>query len=183
MCFWNIHLRIQDILETSVRFDGDTNNPSLQTVLAIQKIQCREERFILSTIRCKWTESLPQAGNDETTNSREHACKAKWDGLYSSDTVSKYYRQHGRGKRTHHEKSTGKEATKALPVWLHQKTYKFPPSIALWNLQLERPENWPWGWGYLNMKQRRQQKKQQQWKRENVWRQRPLGRVKNKQLR
>ena len=27
--------------------------------------------------------------------------------------------------------------------------------IARWDLQLERPINWPWGWAYLNPKQRR----------------------------
>ena len=36
-----------------------------------------------------------------------------------------------------------------------------------------------WGWGYLNPKQGRQHKMQHQRKRVNVWRQRPLGRVKN----
>ena len=62
-------------------------------------------------------------------------------------------------------------------------TYKFPPRIYLWELQLERPKNWPWVWGYLNPKQRSQQMMQHQKKRANVWRQRPLGRVKNQQLR
>ena len=87
MCGGNIHLWVQDILETSVQFDADTNNPNLQTVLASQTTQCGEEQFILSTKKCKATESPPQAGNDETTNLREHACKAKWDGLLSIDTV------------------------------------------------------------------------------------------------
>ena len=71
-------------------------------------------------IHCKATESLPQAGNDETTNLREHACKAKWDELQSRDTDSKNSYQHGRGKITHHEESTGKKETKAVLVWLHQ---------------------------------------------------------------
>ena len=57
-------------------------------------------------------------------------------------------------------------------------TYGFPPRISLWGLQLEKPKNWPWKWRYLNWKQRSQQKIQQQRKRENVWRKRPLGRVK-----
>ena len=64
----DLHLRIQDILETSVRFDGDTNNVNLQTVLAIRNTQHREEKIILSTIRSQANESLPQAGNDQTTN-------------------------------------------------------------------------------------------------------------------
>ena len=66
----DLNLRIQDILETSVPFDGDTNNPNLQTVLAIRNTQRREEQVILSMIRFKATESPPQAGNDETTNLR-----------------------------------------------------------------------------------------------------------------
>ena len=40
-------------------------------------------------------------------------------------------------------------------------THELPQRIALWGLQLERPKNWPWGWGYLNLKQRRLQKMQQ----------------------
>ena len=79
MCCGDIHIWVQDILETSVQFDGDTNNPNLQTSLAIQNTQRREKKFILSTIRYQGTESLPRAGNDQTTNLREHACKAKWD--------------------------------------------------------------------------------------------------------
>ena len=47
-------------------------------------------------------------------------------------------------------------------------TCGFPPRIALWDLQLERPTNWPWIWRYLNPKQRRQQKIQQQRKIANV---------------
>ena len=72
-------------------------------------------------IRCKITESLQQAGNDKTTSLREHTCKVKWDGLYSKDKVSNKSHQHGQGKITHHEQSTGKETTKAVPVWLHQE--------------------------------------------------------------
>ena len=50
-------------------------------------------------------------------------------------------------------------------------------------LAIRNAKNWPWVWVYLNMKQRRRQKMQQQSKRANVWRQRPLGRVKNQHLR
>ena len=64
----DLHIRIQDILETSVQFDVDTNNTNLQTFLASLNTQHREKQVILVTIRCKMTESLPQAGNDETTN-------------------------------------------------------------------------------------------------------------------
>ena len=81
LCGGNIHLWVQEILETSVLFDGDTNNPNIQIFIASQNNQRREEQVILSTIRCKVTESFPQAGNDEITNLREHACKAKWDGI------------------------------------------------------------------------------------------------------
>ena len=58
-------------------------------------------------------------------------------------------------------------------------TYELPQRISLWDLQLEGPKNWPWGWGYLNLKQIRQHKMQQQRKRANFWRMRPLGRVEN----
>ena len=66
----DLHLRIQDILKTSVRFDGDTNNVNLQTVLASRNTQRLEEQVIIPTIQCKSTESLPQAGNDQITNIR-----------------------------------------------------------------------------------------------------------------
>ena len=46
-------------------------------------------------------------------------------------------------------------------------------------LAIRKSKNWTWGWRCLNTKQRRQQKIQEQRKRENVWRQRPLGRAKN----
>ena len=70
LCGGNIYLQDQDTLETSVQFDGDTNKPNLQTVISIRKTQRREEQVVLSTIWCKATGSLPQAGNDETTNLR-----------------------------------------------------------------------------------------------------------------
>ena len=77
----DINNRIQDILETSVRFDGDTNKFNVRTVLASRNTQRQEEQVILSTIRRQATESLPQAGNYQTTNIQQYACKAKWDGL------------------------------------------------------------------------------------------------------
>ena len=43
LCGGDIHLRIQDILETSVRFDGDTNNVNVLTVLASRNTQRQEE--------------------------------------------------------------------------------------------------------------------------------------------
>ena len=81
MCGVNIHLWDQDILETSVQFDGYQNHTNLQIVIAIQNTQRQEEKFILSTIRCKMTEILTQAGNDQTTNLHIRTCKANWDGL------------------------------------------------------------------------------------------------------
>ena len=77
----DLHLRIRDILETSFQFDADKNNAKLRTVLASRNTQRQEEQVILSTIRLQATKSLPQAGNDQTTNIRQYACKAKWDGL------------------------------------------------------------------------------------------------------
>ena len=35
-------------------------------------------------------------------------------------------------------------------------TPKLVQRIALWDLKCERPKNWPWGWRYLNPKQRKQ---------------------------
>ena len=58
-------------------------------------------------------------------------------------------------------------------------TYELPQRISLWDLQSERPKNWPWIWGYMNPNQRRQQNMQQHRKRSNVCWQRPLVRVKN----
>ena len=77
----DLHLRIQDILEMSVHFDGDTNNLNLRKILASRNTQRQEEQVILSTIRCQANEILPQAGNDQTINIREHDCMANWDGL------------------------------------------------------------------------------------------------------
>ena len=77
----DLHIWIQDIMETSFRFDAYTNKFNIQTVLASRNTQRQEEQFILSTIQRQATESLPQAGNDQTTNIRQYACKAKWDGL------------------------------------------------------------------------------------------------------
>ena len=77
----DLHLRIQDILETSVRFDGDRKKFNVRTVLARRNTQRQEEKVIISTIQRQATESLPQEGNDQTTNIRQYACKAKWDGL------------------------------------------------------------------------------------------------------
>ena len=37
-------------------------------------------------------------------------------------------------------------------------THELLQRIALWDLQLERPKNRPWGWRYLNPKQRRHKK-------------------------
>ena len=64
----DLHLLVQDILETSVRFDGDTNNVKLRTVLEIRNTQRQEEQVIRSTTQCQATESLPQAENDQITN-------------------------------------------------------------------------------------------------------------------
>ena len=64
----DLHLRIQDILETSFRFDADTNKFNIWTVLASRNTQRQQEQVILSTIRRQATESLPQVGNDQTTN-------------------------------------------------------------------------------------------------------------------
>ena len=64
----DIHLRIKEILEMSVGFDLDTNNFTLRTFLARRNTQRREEQVILSMIQSHGTESLPQAGNEHTTN-------------------------------------------------------------------------------------------------------------------
>ena len=56
-------------------------------------------------------------------------------------------------------------------------TYGFTPRISLWVLKLERPTNRPWRGRYLNSKQRKQLKMQQQRNREILSRKRPLGRV------
>ena len=77
----DLHLRIQDILETRVLFDGDTNKVNVRKFLASRNTQRQEEKVILSTIQRQATESLPQAGNDQTTNIRQYAYKVKWDGI------------------------------------------------------------------------------------------------------
>ena len=74
---------------------------------------------MLSTIQCKNTDSLPQAGNDKK-KLQEHNCKSKWDGLYSTDTFSNKSHQHGLIKVTHHEHSTSKinRQKRMVPVWI-----------------------------------------------------------------
>ena len=54
----DLHLRIQYILETSVRFDGNTNKFNVRTVLASRNTQRQEEQVTPSTIRRQATESL-----------------------------------------------------------------------------------------------------------------------------
>ena len=75
----DLHLQIQDILETSFLFDADTNKFNVRTFVASRNTQRKEEQVILSTIRRQATKSLPQAGNDQTTNIQQYDCKAKWD--------------------------------------------------------------------------------------------------------
>ena len=77
----DLNIRILDVLGTSVRFDVYKNNANLNRLLASRNTQRQEEQVILSTIRRQSTDSLPQAGNDQTTNIQQYACKAKWDGL------------------------------------------------------------------------------------------------------
>ena len=55
--------------------------PTFKQFLQAETLNAKKKKVILSNIQCKNTESLPQAGNDKTTNLREHTCKAKWDGL------------------------------------------------------------------------------------------------------
>ena len=54
--------------------------PTFKQFLQAKKSMQRE-KVILSTIQCKMTEILTQAGNDKTTNLRENNCKEKWYGL------------------------------------------------------------------------------------------------------
>ena len=103
--------------------NGDQYEPNLQEVLATRNSKLWEKQSILSMIRCKNNESLPQVGNDETENIWEHIFKAKWDGLQSRNMLWNKSCQPGISKITHHEQSTIKiksEATEAVPVWLHQ---------------------------------------------------------------
>ena len=76
--------------------------------LQAKTLNAKRNKSYLSMMQFKATESIPQEGNDETTNLRKHACKAKWDGQQSRYIVSKNYHQHGRVKKNHHEKSTTK---------------------------------------------------------------------------
>ena len=46
----------------------DKKNTNLNRILASKNTQRREEKDILSTIRSQATESLPQAGNDQTAS-------------------------------------------------------------------------------------------------------------------
>ena len=54
----NINFWVQEILTTSVKFDGNLNNPNIQTVPAIQNTQRQEKQVILSTIQGKKRDSF-----------------------------------------------------------------------------------------------------------------------------
>ena len=116
------------------------------------------KKVILSTVRYKNTASLPKVGNDKTTNLRKHTCKAKWDELYSRDTVSKNYHQHGRSKGTHHEQSNrrinGQEKT--VPVWL-LRAFTYHLKGLPYRAFLPKRKKKPWIWVFLNKRRRRQQ--------------------------
>ena len=62
----DFNIRIQDVLGKGIQFDGYKNNSDLNRLLAIRNTQHQEEKVVLSMIRCQATESLPQAGNDQT---------------------------------------------------------------------------------------------------------------------
>ena len=68
MCGGNVHVWVKDILGKSVQFYEDTNKFNIRTALARRNTQLQEEQGILSMIQRQVTESLPQAGNDQTTN-------------------------------------------------------------------------------------------------------------------
>ena len=96
-------------------------------------------KIILSMMKSKNNESLPQAGNDEIGNIWAHTCKANWDGLQSRDTLLNKSCKHGQNKNTHQEQLNGKNnhkqqircqcgSTKNLRI----TTKDFPVDISYW---------------------------------------------------
>ena len=61
--------------------------------------QTTSRKNILSTIRCKNNESLPQSGNDKTENTQKHTCEAKLDGLQSRNMLSNNSCQHEKNQK------------------------------------------------------------------------------------
>ena len=90
------------------------------------------------------------------------------------------YFQHGKIKSNLHEKSIGKSNQNQQKRCLcgSIKHLRVTSKDCPMGLSIRKAKNWPWGWVYINPKQRSRQKMNQKRNRENFWRQRPLGRVK-----
>ena len=96
----NLHIWIQEILSNIFNFMELSMSPTFKQFWQFKTYHA-EKKIILSTIRCKKNEGLPQAGNDETENVQKHACEAKGGGLQYKNTLSNKSCQHGRRKSTH----------------------------------------------------------------------------------
>ena len=152
---------------------------TFKNLLESETLNADKTQFILSTIRCKTTQILPQAGNYEIKRKTRTCLKGEVVRTivqgYSFKQVSSTWKRQNHPPWSINQKRSNKSGAGVDP----SSTYELPQRISLWDLQLETPKNWPWGWGYLDPKQRRQKNMQQQRKRANVWRQRPLRRLKN----
>ena len=99
--YWKAFLNLMDL----------NLSPTFKQFLQFETVNS-EKKIILSTMQCKKNESLPQTGNDETENMREHTCKENWYGLQSMHTSWKNPCRYRRIKSTHQEQSTKKSNQK-----------------------------------------------------------------------
>ena len=158
--YWKAFLNLMDL----------NMSPTFKQFLQFETVNS-EKKIILSTMQCKKNESLPQTGNDETENMREHTCKENWYGLQSMHTSWKILvvieESKALTKSNQPKKSNQKQQ---IRCWcgsikhLHITTRDFHVGLSYW-----KAKNWPWGWGYIKIRQIRQHKTQQQRKRGNVW--------------
>ena len=54
LCYVNIYICVQDMLETDVQFDGDQNNPNPQIFIAIQNSQRQLKRYTINDMMLKY---------------------------------------------------------------------------------------------------------------------------------
>ena len=71
----------------------------------------------------------------------------KW---YSLKQISSTRKRHKNSQWTINRKEINKSGAGVAP----SSTHRLLQIIALWDLQCKRPKNRPWGWRYLNMKQK-----------------------------
>ena len=129
-------------------------------------------KSILSTIRCKNNESLPQSGNDKTENIQNILARRSWMDYSPGICFQTILVNTKKIKSTHQEQSTGKKQIRIKEDGADvapSSTYELPQMIALWGFLIKRPKDRPWEWGYLYPRYIRQQNMYQHSRKKIVW--------------